>query len=151
MASVSLTGNDVVMINNKILADLADQDAAVLTFANDIATLKTGKNGNAIYALNQSGQECEVKLRIIRGSSDDKFLNGLMTQQIANFSGTVLVLGEFIKKVGDGQGKVTSDTYILTGGVFTKLVEAKSNAEGDTEQSVSIYTLKFSRAPRALA
>ena len=31
-----------------------------------------------------------------------------------------------------------------------KQVEGKSNVEGDTEQSVAIYMMKFSNAPRAL-
>lgn len=150
MSVVALSGSDTLMINNRILSDLADGDAAALTFANDIANLKTGKNGNSIYSFNASGKECEVKIRLIRGSADDKFLNNLMAQQQSNFAGIVLMNGEFIKKIGDGAGVISSDTYIMSGGIFTKMVEAKSNVEGDTEQSVSVYTLKFSNAPRVL-
>lgn len=150
MSVVALSGSDTLMINNRILSDLADGDAAALTFANDIANLKTGKNGNSIYSFNASGKECEVKIRLIRGSADDKFLNNLMAQQQSNFAGIVLMNGEFIKKIGDGAGVISSDTYIMSGGIFTKMIEAKSNVEGDTEQSVSVYTLKFSNAPRVL-
>jgi len=57
---------------------------------------------------------------------------------------------EFSKKIGDGQGNITSDTYIMSGGVFTKQVEAKSNVEGDSEQSVAIYTIKWSNSPRVI-
>lgn len=150
MASVALSGNDTVVINNRSFADFADGNVVELTFPNDIATVKTGKNGNSIYGLNETGKQCEMKIRLIRGSADDKFLNNLLQQQQANFSGMVLLIGQFIKKVGDGLGNVTSDTYITSGGVFTKLVEAKSNVEGDSEQSVSIYTIKFTNAPRAI-
>ena len=38
----------------------------------------------------------------------------------------------------------------MAGGIFLKRVGAKSNAEGDTEQSVSIYEMKYANAPRAL-
>jgi len=150
MASVALSGSDTIVINSRLLTALADQNCVELTFPSDIAQVKTGKNGNSIYGLNETGKQCEVKVRVLRGSSDDQFLNNLLIQQQANFAGTVLLLGNFIKKIGDGQGNITSDTYIMSGGVFTKQVEAKMNVEGDTEQSISIYMMKFSNAPRAI-
>lgn len=150
MPTVALSGNDAVVINQRIFADLADQNAVELTFPNDIAAVKTGKNGNSLYALNETGRQAECKIRLIRGSADDKFMMGLLNGQLNNFSGTILYTGSFVKKVGDGKGNITSDTYNLSGGIITKQVEAKMNVEGDTEQSVAIYTLKFSNAPRAL-
>jgi hypothetical protein len=150
MGAIALSGSDTVSINNNVLVSLADQNCVELTFPNDIANVKTGKNGNSIYGLNESGKQCEVKVRVLRGSIDDKFLNNLLAQQQANFAGTVLMTGQFIKKIGDGQGNITSDTYIMSGGVFTKIPEAKTNVEGDTEQSIAIYTIKFSNAPRVL-
>ncbi len=150
MPTVAMSGSDTIVINNRILADVADANTVELTYPNDIANVKTGKNGNSIYGLNESGKQCEVKVRLIRGSSDDKFMNGLLSQQQQNFAGTVLLIGQFIKKIGDGKGNITSDTYVMSGGVFTKQVEGKSNVEGDTEQSISIYTLKFSNSPRAI-
>jgi hypothetical protein len=150
MATISLTGADTVIIDGRVIRDLADGDAAALTFPNDIANVQTGKNGNAIYGLNESGKQAEFKLRVIRGSSDDKYLNGRMVQQENDFSSFVLLNGEFIKKVGDGKGNTTKDTYIASFGVFTKRIEAKTNVNGETEQSVAIYTMKFANAPRAL-
>lgn len=150
MSTVALSGADTININNRVLADLGDGEVVGMTFPNDIASVKTGKNGNAIYGLNESGKQCEVKVRVIRGSADDKFLNALLAQQKANFAGFPLMIGQFIKKLGDGAGNITSDTYIMGGGVFTKEVEAKSNVEGETEQSISIYTMRFSNAPRVL-
>jgi hypothetical protein len=58
--------------------------------------------------------------------------------------------GELVKRIGDGTGKIVSDTYILSGGIFSKEVEAKSNVAGDVEQSVATYTMRFSNAPRAI-
>lgn len=150
MATVGLTGSDTSILQQRLFTDLADGDCFTLTFPDDIATVTVGKNGNTIYGLNESGRRAECIARVIRGSADDKFLNNLLTQQFANFSGFVLLTGEFIKKVGDGTGKVTSDTYILSGGVFTKRVEAKTNTTGEAEQSVAIYTMQFANAPRAI-
>lgn len=150
MSISALSGNDTVVLNNRTFADFADGNVVELTFPTDIAQVKTGKNGNSIYGLNTTGQQCEMKIRLVRGSSDDQFMNNLLVQQQANFAGTVLLQGQFIKKIGDGAGNITSDTYIVSGGIFQKQVEAKSNVEGDSEQSVSIYMLKFSNSPRAL-
>lgn len=150
MSTVAMSGADTIIINNRVFNDLADADCVALTYPNDIANVKTGKNGNSIYGLNETGKQCEVAMRIIRGSADDKFMQNLLTQQQANFAGTILMQGTFVKKIGDGSGNITSDTYIISGGVFSKQVEAKDNTEGDTEQSLSIYHLKFSNSPRVL-
>jgi len=150
MGTVAMSGSDTISINNRVFADLATGNCLELTFPNDIANVKTGKNGNSIYGLNESGRQCELKIHVLRASPDDKFLNGLLSQQQNNFAGFPLMIGQFIKKVGDGQGNITSDTYVLSGGVFTKIPEGKTNTEGDTDQSVSTYTMKFSNAPRAI-
>ena len=67
-----------------------------------------------------------------------------------DFSGYILLNGEFIKKIGDGQGNITNDTYLCTGGVPSKQIEAKSSAEGDVEQSVSVYTIRFAVCERTI-
>ena len=147
---VSLTGKDSVIINGRILNDVADGDCAVLTFPNNLVNIKTGKNGNSIYAFNYTGRQCQLVLRIIRGSSDDKYLNQLMSLLKNNPPSFTLMTGSLVKNVGDGSGSVVSDTYTLSGGIFSKETEVKENAEGDIEQAVSIYNLTFSNAPRSI-
>ena len=149
MSVVSLTGNDTIVIAGRVLTDFGDADNATLEFPNELAAVKVGKNGNAIYALNATGRMADVVLRLLRGSNDDAFLNSLLAIQNANFAATVLLTGQFVKRVGNGLGGVMSDTYFTSGGIFSKAVNAKSNVEGDTEQSLAIYTLKFSNADRA--
>ena len=104
MSAVALSGNDTIIINNQPLADLADGNCIEATFASDIANVKTGKNGNSIYGLNETGKQAEAKVRVLRGSADDKFLNNLLAQQQANFAGTVLLIGQFIKKIQGRRG-----------------------------------------------
>lgn len=151
MGAVALTGNDTVIINDRIISDLADADAGTLDFPNDSATIKKGKNSSAIYAFNASGELCNVVLRVVIGSEDDKYFNALKTQQDKNFAQTVLMTGEFIKKVGDGKGKVKKVIYIMSGGIFTKGINAKSNVEGDSEQGVAVYNIAFANAPRSIS
>lgn len=148
--TVSLTGSDTLKLNLRVLADVADGDFATLTFPNDLADLKTGKNGNSIYAFNETGRQVELVIRVIRGSADDKWLLNQLNVMKNDFASFVLLNGEFIKRVGDGAGNITSDTYLLTGGIFSKNIETKSNAEGDTEQSVSVYTLRFANCDRTI-
>lgn len=150
MGPTTLSGQDTFIVNNYVFMGLADQNYIEITFPNEIANAKIGKNGNAIYGFNESGKLAEVKIRALRGSQDDKFLNNLLAQQQANFAAFPLMRGSYAKKLGDGQGNVTSDTYIVAGGIFTKIPEGKSNAEGETEQSLALYTLRFTTAPRVL-
>lgn len=150
MGTVAMSGSDTIMINDRVLNDLADGNCVELTFPNDVATVKTGKNGNTIYGLNEMGSNCEVKVRLIRGSADDKFMNSLFAQQKANFAGFPLMIGNFIKKIGNGLGAIANDQYIMSGGVFTKSMEAKMNVEGEADQSTVTYQMKFGNSPRVI-
>lgn len=148
--SVSLTGKDVVTINNRILHDYADGDFADLAFDEDLMRIKRSKDGNTIYALNENGNISTMKIRLLLGSSDDTFFNGLFAAMKADPAGFVLMLGSFTKRVGDGKGGTKLVIYQNTGGAFAKAPAAKSNAAGDTEASVVIWTLKFGDSNRAI-
>lgn len=149
MPTYSLTGNDTVQIAGRTLTNFGDGDVLKLTFSNELVAVKTGKNGNSIFNLNATGQQCDVILRVLRGSGDDRFLQGLLTQMITDLPSFVLMPGYFVKRIGDGIGGVRRDTYLLSGGVFVKGVEAAENVEGATDPAISIFPLKFSNATRA--
>ncbi|MCK4786006.1 MAG: hypothetical protein KAV87_19775, partial [Desulfobacteraceae bacterium] len=146
----ALTGGDIVQLDDRIFTDFADGDIATLEFPNDIGAVKTGKNGNSIYAFNATGLNVRPTLRIIMGSSDDKWLQSRIAEWINNPSTFNLITGKFIKNTGDGSGNVTKNIYNLMGGIFLKIPEAKSNVEGDTDQSVVIWNLTFSNGVRQL-
>ena len=151
MTSFSLTGGDTITINLRPLKDLADDDITTVSFPNEICTVATGKNRNTVYALNESGNNAEMTIRVLMNSSDDKFLNGLLAAQQSDLPSFTLITGSFTKRVGDGNGKVSYNTYPLQGGVFTKLPDVKDNVNGDKEQAIITYNLKFALAPRVLA
>ena len=150
MAKIALSGKDTIKINDRILNDLVDGDCVLLTYPNDLLQVKSGKNGNSIYSFNYPGEQCEVVVRVLKGSPDDKFLNELLAIMKNDPPSFELMIGEFIKNIGDGTGSIIPETYVLSGGVFKRNVDAKENAEGDTEQSVSIYSMAFSNAPRTI-
>jgi hypothetical protein len=151
MAVNSLTGADTVQLNDRVFADFGDGDIVTITYPNELVTVKTGKNGNSIYAFNETGKQVDVEIRVLRSSSDDKFLNSIKLGMERDFAAFALLTGEFVKRVGDGDGNVSREIYTLSGGVFSQSVDTKSNVEGDTDQSISVYRLKFTNAPKSIA
>lgn len=151
MPSFSLTGADTAIIAGINLVDVVDGDWYTATFPNMLAEAKTGKNGNTLFASNASGVQAESTLRLVRGSADDKALDALLQQQLQDFSSFVTLDGQFTKRIGDGSGNVSPDQYSGAGGIFTHNVDAKSNAEADTEQSVSVYRIKWANLQRVLS
>ena len=153
--SVALTGKDTISIGSRgiaprILADLADGDTGMLDYPNNLVEAKTGKNGNTIYAFNSTGSVVTATLRVIRGSADDKYLNSEMNRYKLDPASYTLLDGEIIKRVGDGNGGVTSDVYSLDGGIVQKMPNVKENVEGDTEQAVTIWQIIFANSDRSL-
>lgn len=150
MPAFSLTGADTCILFGINLTDVADGDWFTMSYENALAEVKTGKNGNSLFASNAMGAQGVATLRLIRGSNDDQQMDSLLQQQLQDFASFVTLDGQFTKRIGDGSGDVSPDQYAATGGVFTHNVDAKSNAEGDTEQSVSVYRFKFANVQRVL-
>ena len=148
--TIALTGNDSIIIDGLPLVDLANGDVGTLTFPNDITSATTGKNGNSIIALNETGKIAELSIRVLRGSSDDKTLNSKFKTMEADLPSFTLLTGSIVKRIGDGISNVVEDTYALSGGSFSKRVETTSNVEGDIEQGVSIYNIRFTNSSRNL-
>ena len=148
--SVSLSGSDTIQIAGRNLSDVADGDYVVINFPNDLANVKTGKNGNTIYASNQQGLNADMTIRVLLGSSDDQYLTGLMQDQINNFSDFTLLSGGFTKRVGDGAGNPSFDVYQCTGGIFKRQQDAKSSAEGDVEQSVAVFMIRWGNVQKSV-
>lgn len=149
--AMSLTGKDTIQIDARILADLADGDCVTVTFPNDISQSKVSKNGNIIYALNNSGLLAEVSIRLIIGSADDKFLNSRLQEFKNDAAKFTLLTGVFSKRSGQGDGVLATIVYSMGGGVFRRQVDARDNAEGNTEQGVAIYLMTFGNSSRAVS
>ena len=147
---IALTGSDVIKINDRILSALPDGDVVDLKYPNDLANVKTGKNGNSIISFKNDGRQVEVSVRVIVASADDKFLNNLYNLFTNDPAAFTLIAGEFTKMVGDGAGNITSVTYILSGGVFSRGIDTMENADGNTEQAVAVYKMRFTNAPRSI-
>lgn len=150
MATYNLVSDGTLTLFDRVFNDFADDDISAITFPNDLVTLKTGKNGNTIYSKNEPGRNSTAVLRLIRGSTDDQFLQTKLAQSKADFVGTQLAFGEFAMRLGDGQGNIVRDVYTLKGGVITRSVDGKENVSGDTTQGVSIYNMMFADTDRSI-
>jgi len=141
--AVALAGKDVIIIDGEVISALADADAIKLDFSTPIGVMKVSKDGNAIYAMQYSGQVVKVTLRLVRGSADDQLLNSRLQDWIAAPADFELMTGSFIKRIGDGKGNILSEVYQIAGGIFDTIPSTKMNTEGDVEQSVTEYTMLF--------
>ena len=150
MGAVSLTGNDVVTLNGRVFHDFANGDVIKLDFAGELIKVQASKDGNVIYGLNTEGRVSTLTLTLLAGSSDDRYLNSLLASQIADLSGFILIIGSFVKRVGDGTGKITNIIYNTLGGVLEKFPSASTNTTGDTKQSTSEWIIKFGNNTRAI-
>lgn len=150
MGTFSLLGNDAISIGGRNITDFSSGEVGKLTYPSELATVKTGKNGNTIYVQNASGFQASLEIKVIRGSGDDKALNSFLKNYRESPVTYVLKDASITKTIGDGKGVVTSDTYILTGGIPTKQVEVAVNTEGDIEQAISTYTFVFATSERSI-
>ena len=150
MSTYTLTGDDVVILNDLPLNDFPDGDIATLDLPNNLMEISTGKDGNTIFALDEAGNNATLTVRVLMSSNDDKRLNGLIPPS-DGFARYVLLTGSVVKQVGNGAGDVSYNTYLLSGGMVQKKPAIKANVNGDTQQAVVEYTIQFANAARAIA
>ena len=149
--SVALTGKDTHLVGTRILTDLSDGDVGNLDFPNNMVEMKTGKNGNTIYAFNATGKVVDYTVRTLVGSDDDKYLNAELNRYVNDPPSYTLLDGEFIKRVGDGAGNVVNVIYRVGGGIPKKMPGSKDNVEGDIEQAVAVWLIGYANTDRSIS
>ncbi len=152
--TTAMTGNDTVVVNDgtgdRVLTDFANADNVIMTFPNELVTMTVGKNGNAIYAFNQTGKILEGELRFLIGSEDDKYFNSILKRIKDDLPSFVLLSINFTKRVGDGKSNVSNVVYSAEGGLVYQGVDAKESSEGDTEAAVAVYRIRFANSERTI-
>lgn len=150
MTTYALTGNDNFILSNRVIRDFTDGSTVEVAYQNDRVGVSTGKNGTTVYADNRQGTNAVITLRILRGSADDRWLNGLSVMQEKDLPSFPVMNGSFTKRIGDGNGNVRFDNYVLLGGVFQRFPDAQENLQGETEQGTTVYQIFFAKAERAI-
>ena len=150
MAVYALTGKDSLIINNRAINNYSNGSTIEIAFQNDRIGTSTGKDDNTVISDNRQGGNAVLTLRLIRGSAEDIWFNGLSIEQDRDLPAFALLSGSYAKRIGDGSGNVTHDTYNLAGGVFQRHPDVQENLEGDTEQGTTVYQIFFSKVQRSL-
>jgi hypothetical protein len=150
MATFTITGDDTLTLYNRVFTDLSDNDVSTITYNEDLVSGSVGKNQNTIFAKNEKGNAAQLVIRLIRGSSDDRFMQSKLSAMNSDFATTVLANGEFVKRLGDGDGNVFRDVSQLEGGMIQRRPDSKDNVSGDTEQGTAVYTMFFASAKRSI-
>lgn len=151
MGIYTITGDDTLTIFGRNIIDLATADVSTIAFTNKLVDGKTGKNENTIFAKNETGNNAELTLKLMRGSDDDIFMTGLLSQiDQGDFPSFQLGAGRFVKRLGDGSGNIVNDVYNLQGGIITQKPDVKENVEGDTEQGTVTWKLMFANVTKSI-
>lgn len=144
------TGQDIIKFNDRILKDFANGDVAIITYPNELHGMTNGKDGNSMAAHNEQGNIAELQLRVIKGSSDDKYFNSLIIAWKTHSSDFASSTAELTKVVSVDNG-ITNEVTTLGFVIPANNVETKTNTDGDTEQVVSVYRFRAGRSQRALS
>lgn len=147
---ISINGSDTIQINGRLLTNFFDKDYGMLTFPNELANFKIGKDGNAAINFMPSGLVGELTLRILVGTYDDQFVNSIQLDFVNDAPSFILADGQVIKRSGRGDGSIRNVVYNLTGGVPIVIPEERSNADGDEEQAVAVWKFRFALASRQI-
>lgn len=148
------TAQDIIIVKDYkgewILSDLADGTVAELTAPNELSTTTTGYNGNSLGSHNEPGRQRECTLRIVKGSGDDKRLNknyNMWKNRNLLFRPLKMT---FTKNVGHSDGSVNRDTVECFFGLPAGQPSQSMVMDGNTEQVVSIYMLRFGNSERSM-
>lgn len=150
METYNIVSQGTLTLYGRVFNNFANGDVSQISFPNDLVKMTTGKGGNTIFSKDESGRNATATIRLIRGSSDDQFLQSKLSASKRDFASTELAFGEFVIRLGDGAGKVARDVFTMKGGMITKPVDGKENTAGDTEQGVVVYTINFADCDRSI-
>lgn len=148
------TANDVIVASDYngdwILSDFADGTVAELSAPNELSAITTGYNGNSLGSHNEPGRQRDLTLRVVKGSSDDKRLNvsyNLWKNRDRKFKPLTIT---FTKNIAHSDGTITNDKVTCWFGLPTGQPTQMADTNGNTEQVVSIYTIRFGNSERSM-
>lgn len=139
MSGFALTGNDTTIMFGRNFTNFGKGEVVKWDYPGDFVKVEQGKNGNTIYATDNSGFLAKGTVKLLRGSPDDVFLSAIVSDAQADLPSFDLGNGTFVKRIGQGDGTVVYDTYQLAGICPTKKQPAMENTDGDPEQAQVMY------------
>lgn len=148
------TASDVLVAEDYngewILSDFADGTVAELSAPNELSAITTGYNGNSLGSHNEPGRQRDLTLRVVKGGSDDKRLNenyNLWKNRDRKFKPLSM---DFTKNIAHSDGSITNDKVSCFFGLPTGQPAQMTDTVGNTEQVVSVYTIRFGNSERSM-
>lgn len=146
------TAKDTIIVTDYqgewVLSDFANGTVAELSAPNDLSSTTTGYNGNSLGAHNEPGRQRECTIRLVKSSGDDKRLNknyNLWKNRDLRFRA---LKASFTKNVAHDDGTTTRDTVDCYFGLPAGQPTQTLDTEGNTDQVVSVYMLRFGNSER---
>ncbi len=149
MAIDTLVGQDTIILDDRQITDVGFGDVVILDMPNTYTEVESGKDGNTVFVFMESGRQIQVKLRVLIGRDDDRWLNSKLEQTKNNYIGQTLMTMSLAKRVGDGKGGIITTRWNLEGGTFTTPPSTKYNVSGDKEQAIQEYSFVFARGMKS--
>lgn len=157
MPAFSLVGDATVSITpaggaTRVLTDFADGTIFDIDYVSDLINSTTGKEGNTVFVKDERGRNGKGSMRILKGSSDDNYLNGLFTDMKSSFgSGTKILTIDIVRKIVDGTGTTLTESFNLQGCLLTQMPKTSVNVHGDTEQAISVWNMVAADVNRSIS
>jgi len=124
----------------RVFRDFANEDYLSLEFGNDDTEEEEGRGGLIIGDVINSDR-ATLTVRLVRGSPDDTFLQGLRSDYKRSPKTFVFMTGNASISHGNGDGTFTTENYLLTKGIFSKKPDFKGN-RGNTEAGIAVWVFK---------
>lgn len=148
------TGKDTICLedfNGKwVLNGLADGTVAELSAPNELSATTTGYNGNSLGSHNEPGRQRELTLRLVKGCLDDKRLNTNYNLWKDRSDSFIPLKGFFTKLIKNESGANVLDTVECYFGLPAGQPTQQTIVDGNTEQVVSVYTIRFGNSRRIM-
>lgn len=133
-----------------VLADFAEGTVAELSAPNELSSMTTGYNGNSLAAHNEPGRQCELTIRLVKGSKDDKRFNEFYTMWKNRDLRFRPITMTFTKYVAHSDGSMTNDKVSCYAGFPAGQPVQSTDTAGNIEQVVSVYMIRFGDSERSL-
>ena len=141
----NFTGADTIIIDDKLINDLADGNCISITFPISNVNIVDGKDGNVIVS-KVEGQRIDVTIRVLVNGETDKYLTNKFYQYRNDSVGYVGFDATFRKKTGDGKGNKTAKEVIGKVGFVDKLPDTVTNTAGDVANGIAEYVIHFAKS-----
>lgn len=141
----NFTGADTIIIDERLINDLADGNCIQAVFPISNVNITDGKDGNVIVS-KVEGDRVDITIRVLLNGKTDKYLSNKYYEYKQNSVEYVGFNAIFRKKTGDGNGNKTVKEIVGKVGFVDKLPDTITNTAGDVSNGICEYVIHFAKS-----